>query len=372
VTAEIEYGSGTGQFDADHWVPRDIRRQTRPFVHFALSAATQALADAGWSGEDANIEMRGRAGVAVGVGMVDLQAVTTAHAALDRSYRRLSPYFIPSILGNMAAGHISIQHKLEGPNHSVTTACATGAHAIGDAFNFIRHGQADMMVAGGTEASIHELGLAGFCRSNALACNFNNDPAAASRPFDKDRCGFVMGEGAGIMVLESLESAAKRGAKIYAEIAGYGLAGDAYHITNPTPGGRGASRSMKMALQQAGLLPSEVKYINAHATSTPVGDAVEAGAIAKLFGERPLVSSTKGSIGHLLGAAGAVEAVFTVLAVHCGQVPPNCNFNESEHNFGLNLPCNSVVVDGGISAAITNSFGFGGTNACLAFTQFDA
>ncbi|KAI8926574.1 thiolase-like protein [Entophlyctis helioformis] len=353
-----------------------------PFMLYAMHAARQALADAKWAPTlEADLE---RTGVCVGSGigcMDDL--VTTAQAYTAHGPRKVSPYLVPRLLINMAAGHISITHGFKGPNHAASTACTTGAHAIGDAMRFIQYGDADVMVAGGAEASVSPLAMAGFAKARSLATKFNDDPSQASRPFDSSRDGFVMGEGSGVVVLEELEHAVKRGAHVYAEMRGYGLSGDAHHITAPPTDGNGAARAMRRALEVAGLEPSQIDYINAHATSTDLGDLAEARAIQSVFGSptgsaapsRVAVSSTKGAIGHLLGAAGAVEAIFTILAVKNNVLPPTLNLVKVDEALtGLDavdhVALEARTVSGaGVRAAITNSFGFGGTNASLCFSK---
>jgi 3-oxoacyl-[acyl-carrier-protein] synthase II len=375
--------------------------QSVNFIAYALAAATDALEDAGLlSKTDGSLlSSPERTGVAVGAGVGSLKEVTTSNETLEtRGLRRLTPFFVPRTLINLAAGHISMKFNLRGPNHSVATACATGAHSVGDAYRFVRFGDADVMVAGGTESTIDALSIAGFSRVKALSTAFNGRPSEASRPFDKERDGFVMGEGAGVLILEEYEHAKERGARIYAEVRGYGLSGDAHHITAPAADGRGAMQSMRAALQQGGVEPNQVSYVNAHATSTPLGDAVEARAIQAVFGSTekdqeegqegarrssPLVvSSTKGATGHLLGAAGAVEAIFAVLALYEGVAPPTANLecldvgrdecDEGDEGDGsrenlvhFNVRAEKLPAD--IQATMTNSFGFGGTNASLVF-----
>lgn len=319
-----------------------------------------------------------RVGVAVGMGMVDLDSICETFTELQtRGYKRVSPHFVPRVLTNMAAGHISIKFGFRGPNHAVSTACASGAHAIGDSMRFIRNGDADVMVCGGTEGCISPLSIAGFCRLRALATKFNDAPEKASRPFDRDRNGFVMGEGSGILVLEELEHAKRRNADILAEVCGYGLSGDASHITSPHPDGRGAFLAMRAALRDAQLTPDDVGYLNAHATSTPIGDNIEANAIAKLFGANVKhlhVSSTKGAHGHLLGAAGNLEAIFTVLACRDAVLPPTLNLqNVPDELQFLNIVANEKrrwENDGRKRVALKNAFGFGGTNASLCFSEY--
>ena len=308
----------------------------------------------------------------IGSGIGGLQTIVEGSQTLDeKGPRRISPFFIPSALINLISGHASIKHGLKGPNSSVVTACSTGAHAIGDAGRLIALGDADVMVAGGAEAAICRLGLAGFASARALSTNFNDTPERASRPWDKDRDGFVMGEGAGVVVLEEYEHARKRGANIYAELVGYGMSGDAYHITAPTPDGNGARRAMQAALHRAKLNPEDIDYINAHGTSTPLGDEIELGAVKTLFGDAAYklsMSSTKSAVGHLLGAAGSVEAIFSVLALQNDVVPPTLNLDNPSENCDLDLVPHQAK-QRKVRAALSNSFGFGGTNASLVFTK---
>eukprot|EP00732_Lithocolla_globosa_P002199 Lithocolla_globosa_v1_NODE_1378_length_2621_cov_6.806703.p1 type:complete len:444 gc:universal NODE_1378_length_2621_cov_6.806703:1096-2427(+) len=346
-------------------------------TRYALVAAQEALNDANWNPTEEDFDARLRTGVCIGSGIGSMSDTTAATLALQKSYRKVSPFFVPKILVNMASGHVSITHGFHGPLHSVSTACATGAHALGDAARFIQYGDADVMVAGATEASIDLLSMTGFCRLRALSTGFNKTPELASRPFDKDRDGFVMGEGAGVVVLEEYEHAKRRNARIYAELAGYGLSGDAHHITAPREDGLGATLAMQRAMKHAKIATTDVGYVNAHATSTPIGDLAENRAIKKVFSiengknESTLaVSSTKGATGHLLGAAGSVEAIFTILAVTKGQLPPTCNLEqvEDENVFNLNyVP--KITQKRNLKAALSNSFGFGGTNVTLAFLK---
>ncbi|KAJ3110402.1 hypothetical protein HDU96_006645 [Phlyctochytrium bullatum] len=379
-TTRIESDAATtdlAEFDLTQWVPKTDYSKTSPFMHFAYAATQQALDDAGWH-PTAREELE-RTGVSIGsgIGCID-DIASTAITFASKGLRKVSPFFVPRTLVNMAAGNISIRHGFQGPNHAVSTACATGAHALGDAMRFIQYGDADVMVAGGTESSISPLAMSGFCKSKSLSTKFNDRPSEASRPFDTDRDGFVIGEGAGVVVLEELEHARRRGARIYAELSGYGLTGDANHITSPPDDGHGARRAMRRALEVARVAPEDVGYVNAHATSTSLGDAAEARSILSIFKPGSVaVSSTKGAIGHLLGAAGAVEAIFTVLALHHNTLPATCNLatpdpgpiSELDHVRGGT----ARVLPAGreIRAALTNSFGFGGTNASLCFTRVD-
>jgi 3-oxoacyl-[acyl-carrier-protein] synthase II len=355
-----------GKFSPDEWVPIKEQKKMDRFILYALSAAKQAVDDSGWAPQDE--ASRERTGVLVGAGIGGLEGIyETALLLQEKGPRRVSPFFIPSCLINLAAGHISIQHGFKGPNHAVVTACSTGTHAIGDAARLIQYGDADVMVAGGAESAVCRIGMAGFCASRALSTNFNDTPAKASRPWDRDRDGFVMGEGAGIVVLEEYEHAKKRGAKIYAEIIGYGLSGDAYHLTAPPEDGNGARRAMEAAIRASGISLEEVDYINAHGTSTPVGDGIELGVVQRMFANtqhKPLMSSTKSSIGHLLGAAGSVEAIYCILAMKHGLVPPTLNLDNPMEGVVLDLVPH-VAKEAKVNVCISNSFGFGGTNASL-------
>jgi len=356
-------------FNPEEYIePKEIKKMDR-FIHFSIAAALMAVNDAGLKITDENAE---RTGVIVGSGIGGLHAIEHYHSVLlEKGPRRITPFFIPMLVVNLAAGQISIRLGAKGPNSAVATACATGSHAIGDAFKIIQRGDADVMIAGGTEAVITPLGIGGFNAMKALSTR-NSEPEKASRPFDADRDGFVMGEGAGILILEKLENALDRGAKIYAEIVGYGMTADAYHITSPAPGGEGAARCMHKALKDCGISPSEVDYINAHGTSTKYGDELETGAVKTVFGEHAYkiaVSSTKSMTGHLLGAAGGVEAVFVVLSVHDDIVPPTINLDTPDPECDLDyVPHKARKMT--VNYALTNSFGFGGTNACLLFTKF--
>lgn len=356
-----------GYLNLDDYVSSKDQRKLDQFIVYGLIAAEQAVADSGWMPQDE--ESCDRTGVMIGSGIGGLQTIyegtLTVH---ERGPRRLSPFFIPSALINLASGHVSIKYGFRGPNHAVVTACSTGAHAIGDAARLIGMGDADVMVAGGAEAAVCRVGIAGFSSARALSTGFNDTPERASRPWDKARDGFVMGEGAGVVVLEELEHARRRGAPIHGEIVGYGMSGDAYHITAPIEDGSGGYRSMRNALRSAGLDPEQIGYINAHGTSTPKGDEIELDAVKRLFGEHARVlrmSSTKSAIGHLLGAAGAVEAIFSLLAIKHGIAPPTLNLDDPSPGCDdINLvPHESQEHD--FSYALSNSFGFGGTNASL-------
>ena len=358
---------GEGAFIQDDWIEPKEAKRIDDFIIFAMAATDQALADAGWHPKtDAD---QCATGVMIGSGIGGLPGIYDTSIVLhEKGPRRVSPFFIPGRLINLCSGQVSIKYGLKGPNHSVVTACSTGAHAIGDAARLVMLGDADVMVAGGAEASICRLGIAGFTAARAMSTGFNETPEKASRPYDKDRDGFVMGEGAGIVVLEEYEHAKARGAKIYAEVTGYGLTGDAYHITSPAPDGNGGFRAMEMALKRSGLGVGDIDYINAHGTSTPVGDEIELGAVQRLFGnsiETMSMSSTKSSIGHLLGAAGAVEAIFTILA------PPTINLDNPSIETDMDLVPNTPRKKE-INAILTNSFGFGGTNASLIMQKVDA
>lgn len=367
----------SGGWNAKEWLDPGDERRMALFSQYSIAAATEALRDAGWS-PSSHLELE-RTGVCLGSGIGSLDdAYNMSVAYSTGGHKKVSPLFVPRLLINLAAGHITIKYGFRGPNHAASTACTTGAHAIGDAGRFIQFGDADVMVAGGAEACIHPLAIAGFARAKSLATAWNDQPHLSSRPFDRDRAGFVMGEGSGVMVLEELEHAKRRGARIYAELKGYGLSADAHHITAPPTDGSGALLSMRRALQNAGIAPERVDYVNAHATSTPQGDAAENRAIKTLFdgARRPAeinVSSTKGAVGHLLGAAGSVEALFTVLAVHENILPPTLNL-ENPGDPPEEFDCNYVPKtpqQHGVEAAISNSFGFGGTNASLCFAKLE-
>ncbi|EAP76847.1 3-oxoacyl-(acyl carrier protein) synthase [Roseovarius nubinhibens ISM] len=363
---EVPMGDGSdGTFNADDYMEPKERRKVDDFILYGVAAADQAVRDANWMPEDE--ESRLRTGVMLGSGIGGLQSIEqTTLLIRDKGVRRVSPFFIPGALINLISGQVGIRYGFKGPNHSVVTACSTGAHAIGDAARLIMFGDADVMVAGGAEAAICEIGIAGFNACKALSTKRADDPKAASRPYDEDRDGFVMGEGAGVVVLEELEHAKARGAKIYAEILGYGLSGDAYHITAPSEDGDGGYRAMKMALGHAGIDPSEVDYINAHGTST-MADTIELKAVERLLGDaasKAAMSSTKSATGHLLGAAGAIEAIFSILAVRDQVVPPTINLDNPAVESPIDLVPN-VKQERKVDVAMSNSFGFGGTNASL-------
>lgn len=363
---EVPYGDGSdGRFDPDHYMEPKERRKVDHFILFGLAAAQQAVEDAGWMPQDN--ESLERTGVMMGSGIGGLRSIEeTAAIIRDKGVRRVSPFFIPGALINLISGQVSIRYGFKGPNHSVVTACATGAHAIGDAARLIMFGDADVMVAGGAEASICEIGIAGFNACKALSTKRADDPQGASRPYDVERDGFVMGEGAGVVVLEEYEHAKARGAKIYAEVLGYGLSGDAYHITAPSEDGDGGLRAMRSALRNAGMEPSQVDYINAHGTST-MADTIELKAVETLLGDaaaKATMSSTKSSVGHLLGAAGAVEAIFSILAIRDQVAPPTINLDNPAVETPLDLAPNAKR-ERKIDVALSNSFGFGGTNAAL-------
>lgn len=356
---------GDGAFIQDDWIDPKEAKRVDEFIIYAISAATQALSDAGW--KPTTEEEQCRTGTMIGSGIGGLEGIAdTALILKEKGPRRVSPFFITGRLINLASGYVSIQHGLKGPNHSVVTACSTGAHAIGDASRLIALDDADVMVAGGAESAISRLGIAGFAACRALSTSFNDDPTKASRPYDTDRDGFVMGEGAGVVVLEEYEHAKARGAKIYGEVVGYGLSGDAYHITAPPEDGNGGYRSMQAALKRAGISASDLDYVNAHGTST-MADTIELGAVTRLLGNavnKVSMSSTKSSIGHLLGAAGAVEAIFCLLAMRDGKLPPTLNLDNPAVETEIDLVPKQAV-DKEVNYALSNSFGFGGTNASL-------
>jgi 3-oxoacyl-[acyl-carrier-protein] synthase II len=371
IACVIPRGDGTdGTFNSDQWMEPKEQRKVDDFIIFAMSAATQALNDAGWHPKTP--DEQNTTGVLIGSGIGGIDGIAeTAITLKERGPRRVSPFFIPGRLINLAGGYVSIMHGLKGPNHAVVTACSTGSHAIGDAGRLIALGDADVMVAGGTESPVNRLSMAGFAAARALSTGFNDTPEKASRPYDKDRDGFVMGEGAGVVVLEEYEHAKARGAKIYGELIGYGMSGDAYHITAPTPDGDGAFRCMQAALKRAGITPDEVDYVNAHGTSTPLGDEIELNAVHRLAGNaagKITMSSTKSMVGHLLGAAGAVEAIFSLLAMRDQVAPPTINLDNPSVETPIDLVPHKAAKRE-INTALSNSFGFGGTNASLVFRR---
>ena len=370
IACHIERGEGG--FDPDLYVEPKEQKRMDDFIIYGMAAAEMALADSGYVAETE--EQQYRSGVLIGSGIGGLQGIADGALTVhERGPRRLSPFFIPGALINLAGGQVSIKHGLKGPNHAVVTACSTGAHAIGDAARLIALDDADVMVAGGTEAAITRLGIAGFAACRALSTGFNETPEKGSRPYDKDRDGFVMGEGAGVVILEEYEHAKARGANIYAEVVGYGLSGDAYHITSPAEDGSGGFRSMQAALKRSGLSPEDIGYVNAHGTSTPLGDEIELKAVERLFGSEAgglAMSSTKSAIGHLLGAAGAVEAIFSLLAIRDGVIPPTLNLDNPSVDTPINLVPHQAQ-EKKVTAALSNSFGFGGTNASLVFKAVD-
>ena len=371
IAGQVPGVNQPGGLNLDDWVdPREQRKQDR-FIQLGLAAACQAVADSGWTPDDR--ESQNRTGVMIGSGIGGLESIVVTDQLMnEKGPRRISPFFIPSALINLISGHVSIRYGFRGPNHAVVTACSTGAHAIGDAARMVALDDADVMVAGGAEAAVCRIGMAGFAAARALSTSYNDKPEVASRPWDKRRDGFVMGEGAGIVVLEDLEHAKARGAKIYAEVKGYGMSGDAHHITAPADDGDGGFRAMQAALKRAGLAAADIDYVNAHGTSTPLGDVIEAKAVARLLGDAigtVSISSTKSATGHLLGAAGAVEAIYSIKAVETGTVPPTLNLNDPEDDlasFDL-VPLKSCQRQ--VRNAMSNSFGFGGTNASLIVGQ---
>jgi 3-oxoacyl-[acyl-carrier-protein] synthase II len=374
VAMQVPRGDGAvGTFNPDQWMEPKEQRKVDDFIVYAISAATQALADAGW--KPTSHEDRIRTGVLIGSGIGGLGGIAeTAVTLHEKGPRRVSPFFVPGRLINLTSGYVSIMHGLKGPNHSVVTACSTGAHAIGDAARLIALDDADVMVAGGAESAVNRIGIAGFAACRALSTAFNDRPKQASRPYDKDRDGFVMGEGAGCVILEAYDHAKARGAKIYAEVIGYGLSGDAYHITAPDASGDGAFRAMQAALKRAGIGPQDIDYVNAHGTSTPLGDEIELGAVQRLFDNGGAIatslsmSSTKSATGHLLGAAGAVEAIFSILALRDQIVPPTLNLDNPSVQTSIDLVPH-VARKREVEFVLSNSFGFGGTNASLIFTR---
>jgi 3-oxoacyl-[acyl-carrier-protein] synthase II len=373
IACEVKRGGGASDaFHPDKWMEPKDQRKVDDFIIFAMAAAGQAIEDAGWHPKSADDQAN--TGVLIGSGIGGIEGIAEMAIVLkERGPRRISPFFIPGRLINLASGYVSIAHGLKGPNHAVVTACSTGAHAIGDAGRMIALGDADVMLAGGTESPINRLSVAGFCACKALSTSFNDTPEKASRPYDKDRDGFVMGEGAGVVVLEEFEHAKARGAKIYAELIGYGLSGDAHHITAPAPDGDGAQRCMTMAIKRAGIAPAEIDYINAHGTSTPMGDEIELNAVQRIVGNaagRISMSSTKSATGHLLGAAGAVEAIFSVLAMRDQILPPTINLDNPSVETPIDLVPHTPRKRE-INTVLSNSFGFGGTNASLVFRRLN-
>lgn len=371
IAGQVPMGEGEGLFNFDDYVTPKERRRMDDFIVYGLAAAIEAIGDSGWTPEDD--EGRWRTGVMIGSGIGGLPEIQKGSVIVEKSgIRRLSPFFIPASLINLVSGHVSIKYGFQGPNHAVVTACATGAHAIGDAARIIALDDADVMVAGGAEAACCRLGMGGFSQAKALSTSYNDNPSEGSRPWDEGRDGFVMGEGAGIVVLEELEHAKKRGAKIYGEVIGYGMSGDAYHITAPASDGNGGYRAMQASVKRAGINVEDIDYINAHGTSTPLGDEIEHGAVKRLLGahyKNPTMSSTKSAIGHLLGAAGAVEAIFSLLAINNNVVPPTLNLHNPSEGCDMDLaPLQAKERE--VNIALSNSFGFGGTNASLIFKGF--
>jgi len=372
IACSIPRGDGSdGTFNPDQWMEPKEQRKVDEFIVYAMCAARQALDDAGWRPH--SYEDQTNTGVMIGSGIGGIEGIADVAVTLrEKGPRRVSPFFIPGRIINLASGFVSIEFGLKGPNHAVVTACSTGAHAIGDAARMVALGDAEVMVAGGTESPVNRIALAGFAALRALSTRFNDDPKRASRPYDKDRDGFVMGEGAGAVVLEALDHAKARGARIYAELTGYGLSGDAYHITAPSPDGDGAFRCMSMAIKRAGISVGDIDYINAHGTSTPLGDEIELGAVQRVVGNaagRISMSSTKSCIGHLLGAAGAVEAIFSILAIRDRVAPPTINLDNPSVETPIDLVPH-VARKRDIDTALSNSFGFGGTNASLIFRRY--
>ena len=359
-----------GGLDISEWVPVKDQKKMDRFIHLAMVAATEAVEHSGWAPDSE--EAQCATGVMIGSGIGGLHSIYEASVLVSQGRaRRLSPFFIPSALINLASGHVSIKYGFKGPNHSVVTACATGVHAIGDAARLIMMGDAEVMVAGGAESAVNPLGIAGFCASRALSTAFNDRPQLASRPWDRDRDGFVMGEGAGVVVLEEREHAMARDATIYAEVAGYGMSGDAHHITAPADGHEGALRAMKAALKNGSVAPSDIHYVNAHGTSTPMGDDLELEAAERLFGDSArhvAMSSTKSATGHLLGAAGAIEAIFSIMAIRDGVAPPTLNLHNPSRASSIDRVAREAQ-ERRIEVALSNSFGFGGTNASILFRR---
>ncbi|NVK17554.1 MAG: beta-ketoacyl-ACP synthase II [Methylocystaceae bacterium] len=372
IAGQVPLGVGEGLFNSDDYVTPKERRRMDDFIVYGLAAAIEAVEDSGCQSDDE--ETLCRTGVMIGSGIGGLPEISKGAVTVEtNSVRRLSPFFIPASLINLVSGHVSIKYGFKGPNHAVVTACATGAHAIGDAARIIALDDADVMVAGGAEAACCRLGMAGFAQAKALSTSYNDDPTAGSRPWDEGRDGFVMGEGAGVVVLEEYEHAKARGAKIYGEVIGYGMSGDAYHITAPASDGNGGFRAMQASIKRAGINVEDIDYINAHGTSTPLGDEIEHGAVKRLLGahyKKPTMSSTKSAIGHLLGAAGAVEAIFSLLSIQNNVVPPTLNLNNPSEGCDMDLaPLQAKERE--VNVALSNSFGFGGTNASLVFKAID-
>ena len=371
IAGQVPAGTrAEGGLDIAEWIPVKDHKKSDRFIHLAMVAASEAVEDSGWV--PATEDDRCATGVMIGSGIGGLGTIYEASVLVAQGKgRRLSPFFIPSALINLGSGHVSIKYGFKGPNHSAVTACATGVHAIGDASRLIMLGDADVMVAGGAEAAVNPLGMFGFSASRALSTNFNDNPAGASRPWDKDRDGFVMGEGSGVVVLEELEHAKARGAKLYGEVVGYGMSGDAHHITAPAEGHDGAFRAMRAAFRNGGMLPADVQYINAHGTSTPLGDDLELQAVERFFGDDAkgvAMSSTKSATGHLLGAAGAIEAIFSLLAIRDGVVPPTLNLDNPSRESVIDRVA-KVAQERRVDVALSNSFGFGGTNASILFRR---
>ena len=369
IAGQVPVGArADGKLDLNEWIPVKDQKKMDRFIQLAVVAAVEAVEDSGWLPESE--EDRCATGVMIGSGIGGLTTIYESSQLIAAGkHKRVSPFFIPSALINLASGHVSIRYGFKGPNHAVVTACATGVHALGDAARLIAFGDADVMVAGGAEAAVTEIGMAGFCASRALSTAYNDRPQEGSRPWDEGRDGFVMGEGAGICVLEELEHAKARGAKIYAEVIGYGMSGDAHHITAPSDTGDGAYRSMRAALRSAGVAPEQVQYVNAHGTSTPMGDDLELGAVERLWGDAAgglAMSSTKSAIGHLLGAAGAVEGIFSILAIRDKVAPPTLNLEKPSKPSAIDRVA-KVAQERPIEVALSNSFGFGGTNASIVF-----
>ncbi len=371
IAAQVPRGDGSnGTFNPDNFISSKEQRRVDEFIVYGISAAVEAVEDSGWKPEERNDQER--TGVMIGSGIGGLQTIANGAILLhEQGPRKVGPFFIPSALINLASGHVSIRYGFKGPNHAVVTACSTGAHAIGDAARLIMLDDADVMVAGGAEAAICRIGIAGFAACRALSTGYNDTPEQGSRPYDKGRDGFVMGEGAGVVVLEEYEHAKARGAKIYAEVVGYGLSGDAHHITAPAEDGDGGFRSMAAAIKRAGLNREDIDYVNAHGTSTPLGDEIELGAVKRLFGDHAYelsMSSTKSAIGHLLGAAGAVEAIYSIMAINTNVVPPTINLDDPSDSCDIDLVPHTAK-EREVRHVLSNSFGFGGTNASLVFSE---